>query len=261
MKIIKIKKLKTKVVVILDTEKIEILPTTYASFNLYINKIIDDVFIKELKTKSLEEDLFIFATQKLALKEFTSGKIKELLKKKSKNEKIIKNVIERLKRNGLINDVDQVDEVLERADYKHYGYKKIIEIMYNLKISPQEINKVKYDEKREKIQAELLLKEIENKFENKNEFQKKKSCAETLLRKGFSYDIVIELVNKIANSNNIHEINVLKLDYVKAYAKFSKRLSDEDLNEKIRDYLLAKGYKYSDIKYVEENQKWNGLMN
>ena len=248
----KIKKLKSKIKIIFaDETVVEILPNTFTEFRLYEGKTLTTKEIKDLNKFNNYENLYDFMVKKFLIKSYTFGKAKELIKKKNVDEEIIEKVLSRLIKNGFIDDQAYVDEILERADYKHFGYKKIIQKLWDLKISPTLINKVKYDEIRERREASNFIKMVEPKFSNLNNTQKKKKIYEALLRNGFESDVSLELVNKIANSNYNHEINVLKLDYAKAYAKYSKTYNGAVLRNKIECRLLRKGYKITDIRFVE----------
>ena len=187
--------------------------------------------------------------------DLTEGKVREYLKKKSASDSQIKNILKRLKDVNLLKEDDILNTYLEHADYKHIGYNKLIQKLYDAKVSNEIITKVKYDENREKNQCGLYIKQIEKKFENKNNFKRKEAIYQSAVRNGFSPEIVIELVNKIANSNNNHEINVLKLDYLKVFGKYSKKLKGKELENKITSSLLQRGYKIEDIKYVEDLKK------
>lgn len=259
MKQTKIKKfvfLKTKTNLVLDgDETFEINKNVIPSLKLYVGKPLTTKEISEIKSLSKEEDLFLFTTNKLKVVNLTEGKVKEYLKKKGASNLQIKNILKRLFDANLLKEEDILNEYLEYADYKHFGYHKLIQKLYDAKVSSAVITKVKYDENREKKQCELYIKQIEKRFENKNNFKRKEAIYQSAVRNGFSPDIVIELVNKIANSNNNHEINVLKLDYLKVFGKYSKKLKGKELENKITTSLLQKGYKIEDIKYVEDLKK------
>ena len=259
MKQTKIKKfvfLKTKTKLVLDgDETFEINKNVIPSLKLYVGKPLITKEISEIKSLSKEEDLFLFTTNKLKVANLTEGKVKEYLKKKGASNLQIKNILKRLFEANLLKEEGILKEHLEYADYKHFGYHKLIQKLYDAKVSPAVITKVKYDENREKKQCELYIKQIEKRFENKNNFKRKEAIYQSAVRNGFSPDVVIELVNKIANSNNNHEINVLKLDYLKVFGKYSKKVKGKELENKITTSLLQKGYKIEDIKYVEDLKK------
>ena len=258
MKILKIKKTKSKVILTLDNEKLEIYPATYASFNLYLNKVIEEDELSRIKEENKIEDYFIYATKRLMLAAYSPNKIEEFLFKKGAKKAEIKKVIEKLRKYDFINEEKMVEEIISFCDSKHYGYHRIIKMLNEKKISPKVISKVEYNSKREEKQCLLKLKCLENKYKNKNENSRKKAIFSALVRYGFDESISLELVNKCSNSNHTHEINVLKLDYDKCFLKYSKKYVGFELNQKITNSLLSKGYRINDINYVKERRKWNG---
>ena len=259
MKIVKIKKTKNKVTIILDTEKVEILPVTYASYNLYINKIIEEHELLKIKEDDKIERYFIIATQRLMLGAYSPKKIEEYLQKKGAKKPEIKKVLEKLRKYDFINEKKMVEEIISFCDSKHYGYFRIIKMLNERKISQKEIQKVEYNSIREEKEAILQIEILKNRYKNKNDFGRKKSIVSSLVRYGFDESLSLELANKFSNSNHMHEINVLKLDYDKCFSKYSRKYVGFELNQKITASLLSKGYRINDINYVKELRKWNGL--
>lgn len=261
-KIKKISILKTKTKIYFESgNSFEINKNIISTLKLYAGKSLTSKEKTKIKSLSKEEDLLLFVSNKLKVVNLTKGKVKEYLKKKGANDTQIKNILERLEKANVLREDEIFYAILEYADYKHFGHNKLIKKLYDSRISESLITKVKYDEKREYKQCRLYIKQIEKKFENKNNFKRKEAIYQSAVRNGFNPSIALELVNKIANSNNNHEINVLKLDYLKVFGKYSKKLKGKELENKITTSLLQKGYKIEDIKYVEDLKKWNGLMN
>ncbi|MBQ0009247.1 MAG: RecX family transcriptional regulator [Firmicutes bacterium] len=255
MKITKINKTDSKVTIYFDKEKLEFYPATYASYHLYINKIIEESELSKMKEDNKIEEYFLYATKRLILTSYSPSKIEEFLLKKGANKTQIKKVIEKLRKYDFINESKMVEEIISFCDSKHYGFYRIIKMLNDKKISKEEIAKVEYNSIREKKECELQVKLLQNKYKNKNEFNRKKSIYSALLRYGFDESISLELVNKFSNSNHFHEINVLKLDYQKCFSKFSRKYTGYELSQKITVSLLSKGYRINDINYVKELQK------
>ena len=259
MKIIKIKKTPSKVKVVFDDGKLDLYPSTYASYHLYINKIIEEDELSKIKEDNKIEEYFLYASKRLILTSYSPNKIEEFLLKKGANKTQIKKVIEKLRKYDFINEDKMVEEIISFCDSKHYGFYRIIKMLNDRKISKKEIAKVEYNSRRETKQCELQIKSLQNRYQNKNEFNRKKAIYSALVRYGFDESISLELVNKFSNSNHIHEINVLKLDYQKCFSKYSRKYTGYELSQKIIASLLSKGYRINDINYVKELQKWNGL--
>lgn len=255
MKIIKIKKLKTKVVVIFDSEKLEIYPSIYASYHLYINKIIEEDELNKIKEDNKIESYFVYATKRLMLASYSPNKIQDFLYKKGANKIEIKQVLEKLRKYDFINETKMVEEIVSFCDSKHYGFYRIIKMLNDKQIGKNEIENLKYNLKREEKEAILQIKQLQNRYKNKNEFSRKKSIYSALVRYGFEESVSLELVNKFSNSNHNNEINVLKLDYQKCFSKYSRKYTGYELSQKITNSLLSKGYRINDINYVKEIQK------
>lgn len=251
MKITKIKKSKSKVTITFDDGKIDLYPSTYASYHLYINKIIEESELSKMKEDNKIEEYFLYATKRLILTSYSPKKIEEFLYKKGANKTQIKKVLEKLRKYDFINEPKMVEEIISFCDSKHYGFYRIIKMCNDRKISKEEIEKLEYNSIREEKQCELQIKILQNRYKNKNENGCKKSIYSALVRCGFDEALSLELVNKFSNSNHIHEINVLKLDYKKCFSKYSRKYTGYELSQKITNYLLSKGYRIKDINYEE----------
>ena len=259
MEILKIKKTKTKVTLIFENEKLEIYPSTYASYHLYINKIIEEDELSKIKEDNKIEEYFIYATKRLMATSYSPNKIEEFLFKKGANKDQIKKVIEKLRKYNFINEKKMIEEIISFCDSKHYGYNRIVKMLNDKKISKAEIEKLEYNSTREEKEGEIQVKLLQNRYKNKNDFGRKKAVYSAMIRYGFEEAISLELVNKFSNSNHNHEINVLKLDYQKCFSKYSRKYTGFELSQKVTNSLLSKGYRINDINYVKELFKWNGL--
>lgn len=241
-----------------DKTNLKLNKNVITTYPLFVGKIISGDFLIELEEFSKIEDLLLIVKKKVNFDNCTIDKITTLLKKNGGSKKQIKQVIKRLQESNLLDETLILESVLEKADYKHYGYNWIIDKLSKLKLSSDMINKVKYNTTREIKEAKLYLNSIKTKYDHKNNYQRKKSIFNSLLRSGFSFEVSSEIIDKISNSNEYHELNVLKLDYIKALGKYRAKYSKDELDKKVVNYLLSKGYELNDIKYVEELNKWNG---
>ena len=173
MKITKINKTKSKVTLIFENEKLEIYPSTCASYNLYINKIIEEDELNKIKEDNKIEGYFIYATKKLMFAAYSPNKIEEFLLKKGANKTEIKKVLEKLRKYNFIDEEKMVEEIISFCDSKHYGFYRIAKMLNDRKISKKEIDKVEYNSKREEKQCEIQIKLLQNRYKNKNEYGSK----------------------------------------------------------------------------------------
>ena len=254
MKITKINKTKSKVTLIFENEKLEIYPSTYASYNLYINKIIEEDTLQKIKDDNKIEEYFLYSIKRLSISQYSPKKVEEFLYKKGANKTQIKKVLEKLRKFNFVDEENLVKEIISFCDSKHYGYFRIVKMLNDKKVSQSNIQKVKYNLRREENEAISQINLLNKRYEKKNDFCRKKSIFSALVNYGFDEQLSLELVNKFSNSNHNHEINVLKLDYAKVFLKYSRKYTGIELNQKVTANLLGKGYRINDINYVKEHK-------
>lgn len=254
MKIINIKRNKKEYVVEFENKtSLKVLENVKNEFNLYINKDISENDIERVKEENKIQSLFDLCVKRLITHSYSPNKLREFLKKKNATKKEIDLVIKKLQKYSLSNEEEIVENVISYCDAKHYGYNKIISMLKMREISLKKIENIKYnlnrEEKEAKLQRDLLIK----KCKNKNTKNLRSSVYQALIRYGFDEQIASNLSSKIHNLA-INELNMLKLDYLKLFSSYSRKVNEKDLKQKIVNKLISKGYSYNDIKKVmEEN--------
>ena len=276
MKVISILKKKKIYRVNFDNDvTLDLLDVVKGEFHVEKNKTYSEEEFKKLQEENTYQKLFSLTLKRLSKKDCSVKEIKDFIKKNGGNSKITDRIITKLKKYSYLNEKEIVENVLSLSNYKHYGYNKIITILIKKGISQQLVDKVEYNSTREIKEANLLAVSLEKKYKNKNTNSKQRLIYSNLIRNGFSEEIAkltskkfynstnngfdeslsLELVNNFSNSNHNNELNVLKLDYRKSFSSYSRKLKGNELKEKLINHLLSKGYRYSDIKLVMEENK------
>lgn len=232
---------------------LKVLENVKNEFNLYINKDISENDIECIKEENNIQSLFDLCVKRLITDSYSPNKLREFLKKKNATKKEIDLVIRKLQKYSLLNEEEIVENVISYCDTKHYGYNKIISMLKMREISLKKIENIKCnlrrEEKEAKLQRDLLIK----KYKNKNTKNLRSSVYQALIRYGFDEQISSNLSSQIHNLA-INELNMLKLDYLKLFSSYSRKVNEKDLKQKIINKLISKGYSYNDIKKVmEEN--------
>ena len=239
---------KKKVVIIFDDEsKLEISPNTYTEYNLYSNKKLSDKQIKEIKKRDSFDAHLQYALGVVSKKDISEKALREKLLKRKVKDTDIKEIIKTLRRYNLLNEDDIVKDYLTYANYKLYGENRIRDELYKKGISKENIDKLVFDEKNEIRKASELLKKSERKYNSSSFEDKKKHLYDLLLRQGFSSDIASSLINNIKGYDKKNELNNLKTEYKKTESKYKIKYQGRELDDKVINYLLRKGYKYQDI--------------
>lgn len=254
MKIINIKKKGTNFVIEFDNNQtLTVVDVIKIDFNLYKNKVITEKTLSELKEQNEIEKLFSKSVKRLLIHDYSPSKMREYLKKNGGTKSQIDEVIKKLRKYSFLNEEEIIKNVISYCDSKHYGFNKIILMLIQREIDKTKIDKVKYNLKREQKEAKLQADILKNRYKNKNNHNLKNSVYSSLIRYGFNDEVAKNITSKIHNSPT-DELNVLKLEYQKLFSSYSRKIKGKELRQKITDKLLSKGYKYSDIKLLlEEN--------
>lgn len=249
----KIKIGQKKVVIIFDNgDKLEIHPNVFTDFNLFKGKALSKKDIDEIKRRNDLEIYLSYITKLLASKAYSKHQIKTKLLKKGASESQIEDILEILTKYHLIDDKLIIEEVIEYADYRHFGFNKIKEELFKKGISSIYIDKLKYDETREIKHAKSLLKDYERKYDKYNYQMKKRHIYDAYLRQGYSFEVINIVIEDMSPLDEKKEKQLIKGDYQKLIKKYENKLSGNSLKEKVKESLLAKGYRYKDILSIKE---------
>ena len=252
MKITKITKLKEKFKISLENgTSFSVHPSVFEDFNLYINKDISEKDVQNINIENGKNKYFFMGLKKLNQTSCSPKKLNDFLYKKGASKDEIDFVLKRLRKLNYINEDLLLEDLLSHCEAKHYGFNKIIKLANDKHLSKESISKIAYDFEREENEAIFVANQLKNRIKNKNNFQLQKTILNSLVSHGFSSTLAYDVANKVFNSNE-SELNMLKLDYLKAEVKFSK-INDESLKEKkIIQHLISIGYKVDDIKTLKE---------
>ena len=198
------------------------------------------------------DKLFLDAQKKLGSSNYSVKKMKEFLKKKgaSKNETL--EIISKLRKYSFLDEEEIVKDIISYADIKHYGYNKIITMLRSREIDEKLITKIKKDDSREEYQSKELVKSLVKRYKNKNTLNLKRNIYSALIRYGYDVNIASIRADEVYISP-IEEINVLKLEYGKLLSSYSRKYIDAtNIEERIKDKLISKGFRLNDIRKVEK---------
>lgn len=244
-----------KVILRFEDEKMSISPNTYTEFKLYPGKVLTEKDIKDLNNLN-EVDKYLESIKKLLAKGPRSEQeIKEKLIKKGANKTQTKLIIAKLKTYHLIDDNAYIEEIIENGEYKNHGKNKIIENLKKKGIPYESISKIEFNDKNELKKARNLIPSLEKKFAKYNYSKKREHIYSFLLRNGFDSDVAIKAIEDIKPSNPKEELDILRKEYIKVYQRYSRKYSHTDLDRKITEYLLSKGYRYADIVRVKGEKR------
>lgn len=231
-----------------------------------------EINIEDLK-KVIVEDNFLTAKTK-ALKYIERAlksefQVREFLQKKEYEDSVIDRVLEFLKEYKFIDD-EYYAKAFVTQNIRIEGKGNIRYKLIKKGISEEMINNI-LNEISSKDEETVALKLAEKKLKvlckNEGNIVKIKSKLNTfLISKGYNFDTIKSVVNKLEikekenievfRSDGYNQVKENQWDELlsiaeKRYERLSK--SEEDaikIKKKLQDFLLRKGYNYSDIKTV-----------
>lgn len=223
----------------------------YTNYYFSINQKIDDDFLNSL----IKDSNFYFVKdtviKKIKTKDYSSKEIRDFLVGKLSEEEIEKLIIN-LEKNNYLNDYNYVKSIFSDAQNKLKG-KLYIESKLKDKGIKENIIDSFYEHFNEKLYAEKLVNSEYNKLKNKypknvliNKIKYKLSY------NGFSMDIIYDVTSSLEFIKNETNEEILVKDFNKVYNKYKNKLKNKELERKVIESLIAKGYNYKSVKDIVE---------
>lgn len=250
-----IKKIKEKnddVLLYLDEEKIRIPVDIYFKYSLKNLPGLDDELYSILKNEQLLYLSYVGCLKKLSIKDYTSKQISDYLYKQGLSAMQLNDILERLLKYQLVDDEKYAINRISFLNKSNYSYKQIKRKLINDGINEDIINNYltnDYDSELQK--AENIANKYMNALKRDSLNNKKQKIISKLLYQGFTYEIANEAMNSL-NLSVENERGLLLAEYNKIKARYEKKYQQQQLREHIFNYLLRKGFNYSDIKEISE---------
>ena len=204
--------------------------------NLY-NKIINDTKYYDIYNKALKY---------ISKKRRSKKEMIKYLEKFSLSTMDINSIIKKLEDINLINDLEYCRAFINDSVYlSKKGINKIkIELLENnipIEIIEDEFSKVDYNIINARLEK-MIVKRINSNKKYSN-YELKYKILNEMINMGYSKQKILEIIE-----NNLSEDNsIIKKEYDKLYNKYKVKYSTLELNNKIKQKLLSKGFKLDDI--------------
>ena len=231
-------------------EQLKISKEAFVSSYLYAGKTLSNKEINKLEEITAMSNLLNYGTSLAAKKRYTEKGMLEKLLKKENNYAAAKNVIKKLKDNGLLDDKAFINDLIAWDNERNLGQNKIIKHLIDKGVPQSMIASAHFSSSLEKKKAKALLDKLEKKYDRYAYTSKKKHVYQALISQGFTIEIAKEVADEVKRGNDKKEIAILKKDYEKAVARYQKKYDGYQLKQKVYAYLINRGYKYEEIKKV-----------
>ena len=246
MKISKIKKLNNdKYKIILENgEVINTYDDVILSTNILYTKELTDEQLEKIETKNDYYSLYNKAIKYISKRLRSEYEIEEYLNKNNNLKIDIKKIINDLKNNGYINDLNFAKAyIYDRFNLYNDGPYKIKKDLLSYKIDEaiidENINNLKEEDIKSKVEK-YVSKKVRLDHKHSISIIKSKLKLE-LYNLGYDNSIIEEVLSNIKYNSNIEK------EFNNIYNKLSKKYSDFELENKIKQKLYQKGYSFEEI--------------
>lgn len=212
-------------------------------YNLLISKDISDDNINEIREYNLECDCYYVGLNSIKSRIKTEYQLRELLKKREYPSKYIDMAIDRLKKEGYVNDrVFTRSYINNQLITTNHGplriEKDLLKLGVDSSIIDSEISLFSEEDEVDKINKIVKVKLKSNR--NRGGSVLRRKIYNDLKLAGY-HDLYINRVLNNYEFNNNSEI--AKREYDKLYKRLSRKYSGAELERKIREKLFLKGLK------------------
>ena len=253
MRIVRYKKMsKGRYKLTLDNTELILYENVILKNNLLRTSNINLELLEKVMNENIYYEIYNMALTYIEIKMRTSKEIKDYLNKKNFNTKIIDEVLDRLNKEGYLNEEKYIDAfVNDKVNLTNWGPYKIKKSLLDLELDETLINN-KLNTINENVWNDKITKIINkklNSLKNKSTYMVKNKLKIDLYNLGYDNNLIEENLNNLNLNNNEN----IKKEYSKAYNKYSKKYMDQELYQKVKSYLYRKGYKIEEINYMLDN--------
>lgn len=253
MKIVRYKKMsKGRYKLTLDNTELILYEDVILKNNLLRTSNINLELLEKVMNENIYYEIYNMALTYIEIKMRTSKEIKDYLNKKNFNTKLIDEVLDRLNKEGYLNEEKYIDAfVNDKVNLTNWGPYKIKKSLLDLELDETLVNN-KLNTINENVWNDKITKIINkklNSLKNKSTYMVKNKLKIDLYNLGYDNNLIEENLNNLNLNNNEN----IKKEYSKAYNKYSKKYMDQELYQKVKSYLYRKGYKIEEINYMLDN--------
>ena len=253
MKIIKFKKVSLdKYKVYLDNnEIISLYEDVIVNNRLLLTKEIDEELLKKLTKENNSVNAYYVALKYISIRKRSKKEVVEYLNKKDIAEEMIEKVIDRLEKEGNINDFSfSKSYVNDSLLLTNKGPLRIKNELIKYGISKDIIEEALYD-----IDYEILKEKLFNLIDKQIKIRKdspsvlKLKLLNYFYNLGYEKDMILDELKKFNVKANIEQ---LQKEYNMLYRKYSRKYEGNELEFYINKRLYEKGYNSEDISKIKK---------
>lgn len=249
MKINKIiKQSKNKYKIILEEKEFIVYEDLLIKYNILTSKNIDETLLKKIEKENTFYEVYEKALKYLDIKMRLEYELISYLKR-SYDIKIVEKVIEKLKKENLINDNKYVKAYInDKIALSSDGPYKIKRDLINKGIDESIINIDDIDINLIEEKLRKLIIKYSNINKNNSKSVIKTKVINYFIMQGFDKEMIISIFDSLNIEGNNDKIIT---EYNKLNQKYSKKYSGYKLDSTIKQKLFQKGYLIDEINNIK----------
>ena len=217
---------------------------------------IDRETLDQLRDLEQVQDCYNTALKLLSYKDYSSAKLKARLEKKGPySDEVISHTIEHLKEKHLIDDYDYCYNYIESSLNKGYGFNRAVASLKKEGVNVDIINHIleAFSDELEYDKAVEIIEKLYNANHTRSPNALIANIKSKLFNKGFKGETVDRALDQVEMQFPKEETEaLLKKEYERGYRRYSSKYEGKELKNKIVNFLMRKGYEYSDITSLLE---------
>ena len=252
MKIEKYKKVSgNKYEVVIDDLKIKLYDDVIVKYELLRKKELTIEEFEEITEYNNQLEAY-YKSLKYITKKLRSEKEMWKYLEKDYSKSVIFETIERLKKDGYLNEEIYLKSYLnDQIHFGSYGPNKIIDDLVKLGFSEEEVTD-RVQQISDDVWYQKIEKIIQRRIHSNQSYgtsRLKEKLVYEIGRMGF-YKWMIEDV--IRDTDFGENLDLVKKEYRKVYAKLSKKLDGSNLDYQVKMKLMQKGFSSSEIEQIKK---------
>ena len=219
----------------------------YTQDYFYVGKVVDEKKIEELLQATKTQPLIDYGFRLLTKGRYTEYQVREKLYKREALKPQVDEVISRLKLAHLIDDASLLKDWVHHFQKRGYGLKVIKKKLHDKGFFPHLIETIQLDADIERVSITRLIEQSVKKYRRLSERDRKQKITTVLLQRGYEskvYQSTLETIPSLTKEETDHN---LKDAFDKARRMVPSKFIGRERDEKIINFLLRKGYTYSNI--------------
>lgn len=232
--------------IIIDGESIVTYDNVILEQDLLYKKSIDNNLYRKILIDTSYYDIYNKTVKYILKRRRSEKEIRKYLNKFDINDKDIESIIVKLKDIRLINDREYCKAYINDKLYlSKEGINKIKEDLIgediSIEIIEEELSNIDKDLFNERLEK-LIVKKINSNKKYSNSYLKQKILGE-MINLGYDKEIILTILESNLNSDN----NILEHEFNKVYDKLKVKYSGYELENKIKQKLIQKGFSVGEI--------------